>query len=67
MINAQNVGLTGLTAGAAGHQGLGLVPHTILTADHGQGSYVVNGTITISASTATEAGLFACTITFTIG
>jgi phosphate transport system substrate-binding protein len=96
VINAQDIGLTGLVGGsasagfigyvtradnpaaepaagpsaalgAAGHQGLGLVPHTILTADHGEGTFTVSGTLTITAPTSTEAGLFTGTITFTVG
>jgi hypothetical protein len=61
------IGLHGALLGPPGRQGLGLVPHTVLAADHGEGSYVVNGTITITAPAATEAGRFTGTITFTIG
>ncbi len=53
--------------GAPGHQGLGINPHQIAAADHGQGSFELNGTLTINAPTATEPGLFTGTITFTVG
>jgi hypothetical protein len=53
--------------GAPGQQGLGINPHTVLAVDHGLGTYVINGVLTITAPTSTEAGLFTGTITFTVG
>jgi hypothetical protein len=52
---------------AAGQQGLGINPHSIVTVDHGLGTLTMNGTLTITAPTSTEAGLFTGTITFTVG
>ena len=56
----------GTSLGAAGQQGLGLSPHTVLTATTGLGTYTADGTITLNAPTTTEAGLFTGTITFTV-
>jgi hypothetical protein len=53
--------------GAPGQQGLGINPHSIVTVDHGLGTLTMNGTLTITAPTSTEAGLFTGTITFTVG
>ena len=47
--------------------GLGGAPHTVFAVDHGLGSVGVLGTVTLQAPTSTEAGLFAGTITFTVG
>ena len=91
-INAENVGLTKLTAtpgtgfagtvtstdnpaadpavapGDPGSKGLGgTTAHTVFTVDKGSGSVTVNGTLTITAPTSTEAGIFTGTITFTVG
>ena len=52
-----------------GNQGLGLAPHAVATvngAGSGEGSYTLNGTLTLNAPTSTEAGVFTGTITFTV-
>ena len=57
----------GAALGAAGQQGLGINPHTVATVDHGIGTLTLSGgTLTITAPTSTEAGLFTGTITFTV-
>ncbi len=57
----------GAALGAAGHQGLGISTHTVATADHGIGTLTLSGgTLTITAPTSTESGLFTGTITFTV-
>jgi hypothetical protein len=92
VINAQNLGLTGLAKtssgtgftgtlaytnrpaangvapAAAGSAGLGGgLPQTIITTDHGLGTVNINGTLTLIAPSSTEPGVFAGTITFTVG
>jgi hypothetical protein len=56
-------------AGACtGTQGLGgTAPHTVAAASAGLGTDVLNGTLTLTAPTSTEPGLFTGTITFTVG
>jgi hypothetical protein len=41
--------------------------HTVAAADHGLGTVTLNGTLTITAPSSTEPGLFTGTITFTVG
>ena len=51
-----------------GSQGLGDgTPHTVATASAGLGTDVLNATLTLTAPTSTEPGLFTGTITFTVG
>jgi hypothetical protein len=51
-----------------GTQGLGgTAPHTVAAASAGLGTDVLNGTLTLTAPTSTEPGLFTGTITFTVG
>jgi Bacterial Ig-like domain (group 3) len=51
-----------------GTQGLGgSTPHTVATATAGLGTDTLNGTLTLTAPTSTEPGLFKGTITFTVG
>jgi hypothetical protein len=53
---------------AAGSAGLGGgLPQTIITTDHGLGTVNINGTLTLIAPSSTEPGVFAGTITFTVG
>jgi len=52
----------------SGTQGLGgTSPHTVAAASAGLGTDVLNGTLTLTAPTSTEPGLFTGTITFTVG
>ncbi len=64
---AEPPALPGAALGAPGQQGLGINPHTVISVDHGIGTMNANGTLTITAPTSTEAGLFTGTITFTVG
>jgi len=51
-----------------GTQGLGgATAHTVAAASAGLGTDVLNGTLTLTAPTSTEPGLFTGTITFTVG
>ena len=51
-----------------GTSGLGgTTPHTVAVASAGLGTDVLNGTLTLTAPTSTEPGLFTGTITFTVG
>lgn len=51
-----------------GSKGLGgTTAHPVISTDHGIGTLTVNGLLTITAPTSTEAGLFTGTITFTVG
>ncbi|HJQ42871.1 MAG TPA: Ig-like domain-containing protein [Jatrophihabitantaceae bacterium] len=92
VINAQNLGLTGLsqTSAGAGFTGAltftdnaaangvapsdtgslglgGTTPHTVVATDHGLGTVNMAGTLTLIAPSSTEPGVFAGTITFTVG
>ncbi len=57
----------GAAAQPAGQQGLGLAPHLIAsTPALGEGTYTMNGTLTINAPSSTEPNQFSGTITFTV-
>ena len=57
----------GVGLGAAGDQGLGLVPHTVGGVDHGAGTFTFNGLLTLNAPSSTEPNLYTGTIVFTVG
>ena len=63
-----NAAAAGVAPTASGSAGLGgPTAHTIATASHGPGVVTMNGTLTINAPAATEAGTFKGVITFTVG
>jgi hypothetical protein len=55
----------GACAGTAGLGGT--TPHTVAAATAGLGTFTIKGTLTLTAPTSTEPGLFKGTITFTVG
>jgi hypothetical protein len=65
---ADPAALPGAALLPAGDQGLGLTPHLIATTPGtGDGTYTLNGTLTLNAPSSTESGAYSGTIVFTVG